>query len=454
MSSTGPISPAHRKGKRKIETAPPSDVVVNSDGPLAGPKENKKKRKRVQSNAITIGTGEETEAREVAGEGSLHAPSSHPGSEAEIEVLSHAALRKRKKAKIASDPSPPILSNKDSENTPKSSSAPQRQNSTWVGNLTFKTTTQQLREFFQFAGDITRIHMPTKAVAKGNDKDKRFQNRGFAYVDFATPQGKAEAITYSERNLDGRKLLIKDGDDFTGRPIPDVAPSIAAVASSSGTPSLSKFAQKVLRAQRQPAGPTLFMGNLGFEATAESVREMIEAHERTRDAKTKAKKKGSDGEDTTKDGIEENTKESPKSLKKVRMGTFEDSGLCKGFAFLDFITPQHATMALIDPRNYSLDGRTLKLEFASADAVRRGGNLIQSKNGAVSGHVDSKSGRGPRRSESDTMADPSSTRRKLGGRGLSRIDAKNARQRPGAVLASAQREQAGIVPSSGKKIVF
>jgi RNA recognition motif len=179
MSSTVPISPPHRKGKRKIETAPPSDVVVNSDAPLAEPKENKKKRKRVQSNAISSGTGEETEAREVAGDGSLHVPSSHPDSEAEIEVLSHAALRKRKKAKIASDPSPSILSNKNTENTPQSSSAPQRQNSVWVGNLTFKTTTQQLREFFQFAGDITRIHMPTKAVAKGNDKDKRLQNRGY-----------------------------------------------------------------------------------------------------------------------------------------------------------------------------------------------------------------------------------------------------------------------------------
>jgi hypothetical protein len=125
-------------------------------------------------------------------------------------------------------------------------------------------------------------------------------------------------------------VLVSTGDDFTGRPIPNVAPSIVAVASSSGNPSLSKFAQKVLRAQGQPAGPTLFMGNLGFEATADSVREMIEAHERTRDAKTKAKKKDFEGEDTTKDGIEENTKESPKSLKKVRMGTFEDSGLCKG----------------------------------------------------------------------------------------------------------------------------
>jgi hypothetical protein len=33
----------------------------------------------------------------------------------------------------------------------------------------------------------------------------------FAYVDFATPGGKQVAITMSEQNLDGRRLLIKDG---------------------------------------------------------------------------------------------------------------------------------------------------------------------------------------------------------------------------------------------------
>lgn len=33
----------------------------------------------------------------------------------------------------------------------------------------------------------------------------------FAYVDFATPDAKTLAIALSENNLDGRKLLIKDG---------------------------------------------------------------------------------------------------------------------------------------------------------------------------------------------------------------------------------------------------
>lgn len=33
----------------------------------------------------------------------------------------------------------------------------------------------------------------------------------FAYVDFSNSDAKVVAITLSEKNLDGRKLLIKDG---------------------------------------------------------------------------------------------------------------------------------------------------------------------------------------------------------------------------------------------------
>jgi hypothetical protein len=34
----------------------------------------------------------------------------------------------------------------------------------------------------------------------------------FAYVDFASPDQKVIAITLSERDFQGRKLLIKDGE--------------------------------------------------------------------------------------------------------------------------------------------------------------------------------------------------------------------------------------------------
>ncbi len=61
-------------------------------------------------------------------------------------------------------------------------------------------------------------------------------------------------------------------------------------------------------------------------------------------------------------------------IRKIRLGTFEDAPTkCKGWAFIDFHTIAHAAATLIDyPRAYHYLGRTLVLQFAGADAVRRG----------------------------------------------------------------------------------
>jgi hypothetical protein len=103
----------------------------------------------------------------------------------EVEVLSHAAQRKAKKRKLK-DPH----STEDAEDnaleppklTPKSSShtkpaAHIRQNSVWVGNLSFKTTEAQLKEFFDGVGEITRVHMPKK-LDGGHGRGMRGDNRG------------------------------------------------------------------------------------------------------------------------------------------------------------------------------------------------------------------------------------------------------------------------------------
>lgn len=111
--------------------------------------------------------------------------------------------------------------------------------------------------------------------------------------------------------------MISLGNNFDGRPQPALADGSPTIPQPAG---LSKYARKILANQKQPGGPTLFMGNLGFEATAESVRDMIEAHEVVRVAKGKKNSSEEAGDSTIP------------SLKKVRMGTFEDSGLCKGLA--------------------------------------------------------------------------------------------------------------------------
>jgi hypothetical protein len=158
----------------------------------------------------------------------------------------------------------------------------------------------------------------------------------FAYVDFATPEAKDAAILMTESHLEGRRLLIKDGayisfffralydfrprapgGNFEGRPVKQGVSLDGLGVQGRGQ---SKFAQKVLSVQKQPAAPTLFFGNLGFETTVESIRGLLEAH-RAKENKSENAASESANNDGAKD----------RWIRKIRMGTFEDSGLCKGY---------------------------------------------------------------------------------------------------------------------------
>jgi RNA recognition motif-containing protein len=142
------------------------------------------------------------------------------------------------------------------------------------------------------------------------------------------------------------------------------------------------------------------------------------------------------------------------------------------FAFLDFTSTEHATAALINPRNHRLNGRDLVVEYASADAVRRGGgprSQSEHKSGPGKRHggqqPDAEShprtqSRPGRRGENDKehrtqQDDAESIRRnqKEAPRHI-RADRVRGRPKPGAALAQAPRESAAIIPSQGQKIVF
>jgi hypothetical protein len=88
-------------------------------------------------------------------------------------------------------------------------------------------------------------------------------------------------------------------------------------SAGAGVRGQTKFAQKVLSSQKQPPAPTLFLGNLGFETTVDSIRHLLEAH-RVKE-KTNAASESADNDGANDPWI-----------RKIRMGTFEDSGLCKG----------------------------------------------------------------------------------------------------------------------------
>lgn len=315
------------------------------------------------------------------------------------------------------------------------------------------------------------MHLPTKLGKASPGDPARRENRGFAYVDFATPEAKDAAILMSESPLEGRRLLIKDGDNFDGRPVkPGVSlDSLPVGARGRGH---SKFAQKILSAQKQPPAPTLFVGNLGFETTVESIRGLLEAH------RIKEKEKEKSEAVSLSESVNNNDGTNDPWIRKIRMGTFEDSGLCKGFAFVDFTSTEHATTALIHPKNYQLDGRKLVVEYASADAVRRGGGAgHKPRKKSTEVHSEGRSRRATRDSVADdevnekgsTTTAPSKAQREKSTAANRQCDtfakskvtngtrmrkAKSSRPTPGAALALAKREQVAIVPSQGRRITF
>ncbi|EUC57699.1 RNA recognition motif protein [Rhizoctonia solani AG-3 Rhs1AP] len=444
-ASSSPTKPKEPKERDDINVE-----SVPSDGPKAASND-------------TIRHGESN----VENEGS-----DEPEPEPEVEVLSHAAQRKAKKRKLKEAHGVEDAK----ETTPKHPTKPQskpndkpelpvHQNSVWVGNLSFKTTEAQLKAFFADAGEVSRIHMPKK-LEVGQGRGMRGENRGFAYVDFTTPEAQIIAITLSEKNLDGRKLLIKKGDDFTGRPSAPKTEAASgeeeeakALAAKSTLNTHSKTAQKILAAQKQPAAQTLFMGNLPFETKEEDIRQMIEGHGLPNDLENQAKK----------DEAAKNPGGKPQRwLKKIRMGTFEDSGLCKGWSFLDFLNTTYATAVLVNPRNHHLNGRKLVLEYGSPDAVRRGGggprpNKRQMENeehqeNKETERVAKKRKFAKANAENDNALEQAieSPKRPKPKGDEQYVRAKDGRLRPkpGAALAMAKKEVVAIVPSTGKRTVF
>ena len=151
------------------------------------------------------------------------------------------------------------------------------------------------------------------------------------------------------------------------------------------------------------------------------------------------------------------------------------------WAFVDFTSTEHATAALTNHRNHTLDGRKLKVEYASPDAVRRGGGPRESgkhigaegagHGGKVrkpksAGYISKKpksvaeqsTKDGERRLAKERKMEKKERRlekklkHKFGGE---RAPGKGAeRPKPGAALALAQRGTAAILPSQGQKITF
>jgi hypothetical protein len=192
----------------------------------------------------------------------------------------------------------------------------------WIGNLAFAVDKDMLRVFFTRQAqipeaDITRLNMP---VPQGPAQPGRTKpsNKGFAYVDFATEDALNKAIAMSETLVSGRKVLIKNAKSFEGRP----AQATATVNALAGTADTSEGAAaagdgaKKIGPNGKPIMPPskrVFVGNLNF--------------------------------DVTRDDLETHFSQAGE-LEDVFMATFQDTGKCKGYAWVRFAELEAAESAV------------------------------------------------------------------------------------------------------------
>lgn len=420
-------------------------TTATSPRPLEDSSEPSKKRKRVTEAAEEI-------------EVDVNAP----------EPPSKKALRRAKKGKppkgtiSASNPAEgeegaaPKSRNEESSSELTASSK-RSEYGIWIGNLSFNITTADLRAFLTkdttiTESVITRIHMPGPSNTSEMRQKIKPQNKGFAYVDFSTQEAVAESVALSETLLSGRKVLIKDAHDFNGRPekVIDNDPN------QNGTRASAAGVKK-------PSSKKIFVGNLPFE--------------------------------TEKIDVEEHF--SPcGNLVDVHVASFEDSGKCKGYAWVTFDDIAAAEAALrgwVMPPSEDIEtdedeadggnseemenskvrdykkkprkprkrwinnfrGRLLRMEFAEDATVRyrkRFGKAAQ-KTSQENGMLNPQpSDEGIVTETADSKLNAQAMPAQRPQRAPKKVDARTIK--PGAALAAAPRLTGGIVTSQGKKITF
>lgn len=80
----------------------------------------------------------------------------------------------------------------------------------YVGNLSFRTTSEELRDAFSAAGTVE-----SASVIEDRDTGR---SRGFAFVEMATPEEAAAAIEqFNGKDFGGRNLTVNEAKPRTDR---------------------------------------------------------------------------------------------------------------------------------------------------------------------------------------------------------------------------------------------
>lgn len=350
-------------------------------------KKEKKERKRAAKEL------KESKRRKVDTSVEKASSENEGNDELEIDLSARVPLSKKqqrllKKGKLNLDkldkkhPAPKPENEEESDKEKKKSEF-----GVWIGNLSFDTTKEDLVRYIVSKTEDSEPKVTEEDMSRVNIPKKDGKIKGFAYIDLPSSAHVDAVVALSEGHLNGRRMLIKSASSFEGRP------------------------EKPL--SKNPPSRILFVGNLSF--------------------------------DTTSDLLEEHFRHCGEII-KIRMATFEDSGKCKGFAFIDFKDETGPTTALKSKLAKKLINRPLRLEYGEDRSKR------------TPKRFEGKENRGEEYGEVPTTPEPqapnSAVRRPTAARTRTRHEPVASRMKSSVALATAQRASAAIVPSSGKKIKF
>jgi RNA recognition motif-containing protein len=310
--------------EKRVKSSKAADKAVEENASDATPgspnrekrvkKENKEKKKKTKLRSAT----EEDDQDVDMDHGSEDDVSDEPSSskkrkrealpdELEIDIslpepASKKAARKAKKAKSA--PTTTTDGTETAEKPAIADTAGKRsEHGVWIGNLPWSATRELLITFLTSNSDITnaditRVHLPPPTKPCPPNWTTKPLNKGFAYVDFSTQLAMYSAIALTETKMDGRALLIKNANSFEGRPEKPKPEEV-------GLDGKVKVGH--------PPNKRVFVGNLAFDVSKE-------------DLQTHYAQCG--------------------EILDIHMATFEDSGKCKGYAWITFEDVEAATGAV------------------------------------------------------------------------------------------------------------
>ncbi|CCG25393.1 hypothetical protein CORT_0C00140 [Candida orthopsilosis Co 90-125] len=225
---------------------------------------------------------------------------------------------------------------------------------------------------------VAKSTISKEDITRVNLPKKGNQIKGFAYVDVKNEEQVEKLIALSEQNLNGRNLLIKSATSFEGRPEKE---------------------------SKLPPSRILFVGNLSFDTTEDNLREHFQHCG---------------------------------DIVRIRMATFQDTGKCKGFAFIDFKSEDGAITAMKSKLAKSMLNRKLRLEYGEDRSKRRPKSHVREEVVEKQEVVENTPEVRPQRKQYRERPQ----------------EKPQAREKSSVALATAQRASAAIVPSAGKKIKF